>query len=156
MERISEMPTSKLPEGSSLALSRIVLALTQMAIYRRASMDEKTLQLYASRLATERFDDVIAAIETIQEMPREAGETALPEIGAILAMVKVRGISRVNREATADRTVLARWQCPECGVYASGYIRPDDADTRYCRGIPKREHKFGEHCSARMREVYRA
>ena len=40
-------------------------------------MDEKTLQIYSSRLATERFDDVISAIECIQEMPREAGETAL-------------------------------------------------------------------------------
>ena len=119
-------------------------------------MDEKTLNIYSSRLVKERYDDVISAIDCIQEMPREAGETALPEIGAILAMIKVRATSRINREANADCTALARWKCPECGVFASGYIRPDDADTRYCRNVPKREHKAGEHCCTPMREVYRA
>jgi hypothetical protein len=126
-----------------------------MAIYRRATMDQQTLSLYSSKLATECFEDVISAIGKIEVMPREAGETALPEIGTILAMVKVAGVARENRVRNAGRTVLSRWRCPECGVTMAGYITPDDYERRSCHGIPKRKHNTGEICGAAMEQVHR-
>ena len=45
-------------------------------------------------------------------------------------------ISEEQRQASARRTVLARWRCPDCGVTSAGYTEPFDYAPRRCMGIP--------------------
>jgi predicted RNA-binding Zn-ribbon protein involved in translation (DUF1610 family) len=51
-------------------------------------------------------------------------------------MSTAQPISEEQRQASARRTVLARWRCPDCGVSAAGYIEPFDYAPRRCRGVP--------------------
>ena len=135
-------------------LQRIKVALAQMAMMRSAGrLDASTLNLYSRRLTKERLEDVLAALETIQDLPREEGETSFPSIGEILTVVGVQRVARHNREQLAVKTELARWKCPECGIYQSGFIAPTDYEPRVCRGIP-REGK-GSVCGAVMVQVHR-
>jgi hypothetical protein len=65
--------------------------------------------------------------------------------------------SRQQRLARAQSPKqLVRWECPECGIYASAYIDPQDYNPRICQGIP-REATKGERmiCGAVMVEVHR-
>lgn len=95
-------------------------------------MDKETLNYFSSRLAKEPFEDVIAAIEKIQDQPREPGETALPEIGALLALVKAMGVARINRINSAGKNTFVGFTCPSCKLSTSGYVTDDDYRTRYC------------------------
>jgi hypothetical protein len=69
-----------------------------MAMFRSTMVDASTLELFSRRLAKERFEDVVAAIEKIGEMPREEGQAAFPELGLILSMTSVMALARHNRE----------------------------------------------------------
>ncbi len=40
----------------------------------------------------------------------------------------------VEPPAPPVKTYLVRWHCPDCGIYASGYIRSDDDAPRVCKG----------------------
>jgi hypothetical protein len=79
-------------------LSELTMALTQMAMMRATTVDALTLGLYSRRLARERHEDVIAAIEKIADMPRDEGQPAFPEIGLILNMTGMMATARHNRE----------------------------------------------------------
>ena len=135
MEHMEERtPTLQLLDSP---LQRIKIQLTQTCMFRGAKIDASTLSLYSKRLFKEPIEDVIAALEKIQEMPRKEGELGLPEIGIILAAVASQGFTRRARDANASMTQLVRWKCPECGVFSSGFISPADHDLRRCQGIPK-------------------
>lgn len=77
-------------------------------------MDADSLSLYANRLAKEPFEDVEMALEKLSEMKREQYESAIPDIGGLISLVKVMTIARHNRMAQN----LPVWQnqvCPKCG-----------------------------------------
>lgn len=75
----------------------------------------------------------MAALQKIQEQPRETGEASIPEIGVILAVVDAMKVARINRESSAGRHFLARWKCPECSATQADFITEDDHRPRYCR-----------------------
>ena len=113
-----------------------------------------TLSLYSKRLAQENVEDVLAGIETIQDLPREEGDLAFPEVGAILSTARVCRVARINREAAAKVTVLVRWRCPECGITLCDWISPSDDAPRVCKGIPSKGPSDVV-CGAIMDEVHR-
>lgn len=56
------------------------------------------------------------------------------------------------------RTTLARWRCPDCGIFSAGYIEQLDYKPRRCQGIPRnrdtRETRDGRPiCGALMVQV---
>jgi hypothetical protein len=108
------------------------------------------LELFSARLEKENLEDVVPAIEKIQYREREEGENAIPEMGAILAEVASCARLRRDREANGSKTILARWQCPSCGVSSCGYIAAGDRTQRYCKGIPKGPHAAAEICGGSM------
>lgn len=131
-------------ENSKNDAAKIEAALATLAMFRGTSPGARAISSYATRLAQEDFRDVINAIEKFQELPREKGDPAFPEIGLLLEMARVAGIARRNAvkygqtsESGEPRTILARWQCPDCAVTCSGYITADDRQPRRCQGIPK-------------------
>lgn len=81
------------------------------------------LNLYSKRLEKERFDDVIAALETIQDLPRGEGELAFPEIGAILAMVNVCAVSRQNRARRAEMPHVKQADDKAFWEWADGWMK---------------------------------
>jgi DNA-directed RNA polymerase subunit RPC12/RpoP len=118
------------------------------------------LTLYSKRLVKERLEDVVSALEMIQDLPREEGELAFPEVGTILSTVGVCALSRRNRARMAHQTVLVHYRCPDCGVYRSGWIPPDDHAPRRCNGIPRDRRTDNNPdgvrvCGALMDEVHR-
>ena len=80
---------TQLSKLSDSVLPRIQMALAQMALLRGTKLDKMTLSLYSKRLAQENVEDVLAGIETIQDLPREEGDLAFPEVGAILSTARV-------------------------------------------------------------------
>ena len=136
------------------ALPRIQMALAQMALLRGTRIDKEQLSLYSRRLAKENPEDVIAAIETIQDLPREDGDLAFPEVGQILAVTGVQAAARHSRELAAQNKILAMWKCPHCGTVTSGFISPLDREPRVCRGIPKVGEK-DQICGEIMEQHYR-
>ena len=67
----------------------------------------------------------------------------------------VRKGSRVQAAIATTRTTYARWKCPECGIYQSGFIAPEDERPRRCNGIPTQRTDGGRICGALMVEVFR-
>ena len=55
--------------------------------------------LYSKRLVKENIEDVLAAIEQIQDLPRTEGELAFPEVGLILDMASMHRTALLLREA---------------------------------------------------------
>jgi hypothetical protein len=114
--------------------------LTTAGTMRGAKLDKETLSLYSGRLLRESFDDVVVALEKIAEMPREQYETALPDMGTVLDMVRIAGQSRANRaEAAKDP-------------------REENAaaEVKYCRFGARREGaKLGEICGGDMTVIHR-
>lgn len=80
------------------------------------------LELYSAKLAQEPVEDVIAAIERMQELPRQAGEPSLPEIGVFLAMTRTAGCARENRIISRTGEAIVRVRCTNCGREYSVYI----------------------------------
>lgn len=140
-------------------MPQLKMALTRMATFRQAVLDASTLKLYSARLASERFDDVIAALEHLQEQPRQEGETALPEIGAILALVAVMAVRRVNREGAAKDLELIAWECSSCKTVTTGFyprIARKASEVRYCQRASRRPGSSpGEICGGNLQVVHR-
>ena len=103
---------TQISQHSGKPSDQILMALTQMAMSRGAQVDSPTLKLYSKKLANERLDDLLAAIE-LSDMPREPGEVAFFEVGAIRQMAHVMAAARLNRER-AEREYLQQQQCPKC------------------------------------------
>lgn len=146
-------------QSSVTVLDRIKIALTQMAIFRRAEMDKPTLSLFSKRLEQERPEDVFAALHKLEELPRQEGEPALPELGTLLAMVRAEGINRQHRTNAANDLELIGWQCETCRRSVTGFF-PRAAnkatEPRYCQAPPQRQgSRSGEICGGEMRVVHR-
>lgn len=145
--------------NASPKMPQLKMALAQMATFRQAVLDASTLKLYSARLASERFDDVIAALEHLQEQPRQEGETALPEIGAILALVGVMAVRRVNREGAAKDLEFIAWKCSSCKIVTTGFyprLAKKASETRYCqRASQKAGARSGEICGGNLQVVHR-
>ena len=68
---------------------------------------------------------------------------------------------QAEHAASARRTVLVRWRCPECRVSCAGYVEPTDYRPRRCQGIPESGNtgvtsQGKPICGAQLREEYRA
>jgi hypothetical protein len=145
---------SIISESSANALPTLMQALTQLAILRGARMDKTMLAHYAKRLAQENTNDVCRALSAMEEKPRQAGESALPEIGVILAAVETEKRIRLAAASAEAQERFVRWQCPVCKVTASGWLKPGESRERYCYGIPRRPvYERGEICGGTLEVV---
>jgi hypothetical protein len=104
-----------------------------MANLRAAKLTVEILQSYSVRLARENVEDVVAALGIIAERPRKEGETALPDIGTILAEVKAQGRIREAKERKQHSKHLAHLVCPGCKTSCAGWVRLGDNLKFYCR-----------------------
>ena len=104
---------------------------------RGTTPSKETLKLYTDRLVKEPLEDVLRALEKLGEQPKKEFESAVPEIGSILALVNVCTIARQNRAEAAKSQRLVRWRCEECGTTRCGFLSYGDALERRCNGIPK-------------------
>ena len=150
--QLLESPSQK----TKSLLQKIKMQLAQTAMFRGAKPEAAMITLYSERLAAESFEDVIAALTKIQETPREEGELALPEIGAMLKAVAVMKSIRVARERAALNLQFVAWKCPACSVTCSGFLSPGSHELRYCQASPHKSlHASGEICGTSMNVVYR-
>lgn len=142
---------------SPSALQRIQMALGQTCLLRGAKLDKPTLLLYSQRLAKEPTEDVVSALEALGDLPRAEGEMSLPEIGAILKLVEVERLARINRTKVAAERKMVCWGCPACGGRMTGFLAPGESTDRACpspyrpRGVFPRSLPTNETCGAIMR-----
>jgi hypothetical protein len=82
----------------------------------------------------EPVEDVIAACQKLQELPRKEGEAALPELGVFLATTKAETVARQNRRVTDEEAEQVEMACDLCGTWYSTFLRPGvNISRRYCR-----------------------
>ncbi len=157
MDQEVETDERKQSGSSASATKKIRQALTELAIYRQAKVSEDTFRAFCVRLAKESLDDVLGAIHTIQDLPRQSGELSFPEIGVFLTVTSALGVARRNRTSIESRkTTLVRFQCPECLYTCSGFTMPDDHRERRCMGFPRDKKTIDDTiCGALMLEIFR-
>ena len=156
-QRRSESLTSKMRE--------IKRGLTNMAIYRQAAHDSAAIELYAQRLIHFELEDVLNALKTIEDLPRDEGKTAFPEIGIVLDTVRAQVQRRLTRAELSKNKALVIWKCPDCRSSISAFLARGEHDERRCGGnlkpMMKRNTKDafghgleqGQICGARMSMV---
>lgn len=151
------------PSKNSLANSKQSIAnqLTETAIARGGKMDKESLRVYTNLLSVYPAEDVVTALEQLARMKRNDYEPAIPEIGALVEMVKVATVARQNRSALKKSERLVRWQCTENPAHTlSGFPPSSDSLERRCQGIPKdrrTDWRPGEGrpiCGAKMKVVH--
>lgn len=99
---------------NSLAEQRkIAQALTDAAALRGGQIDKEAKRLYLEKLSEEPVQDVLMAIEKLGELKRQEFESAIPDVGSLLALVRVCTVARRNREA-ANREIYQQQICPRC------------------------------------------
>lgn len=119
-------------------MPKIKTALTAAAICRGAKLDAATITLYSTRLAKDALQDVLFALDRLSEMPRGEYESALPDLGALLALVETCRISRQNRAEMEHNKRLFYFNCDHCGHNESGHYAPSDprvCEVRICKSI---------------------
>jgi len=121
---------SKRYENPLVAIKK---ALAEMAICRGAVLEKEHLSLYPARLVLEDLEDVLTSLRKLQEMPREKGEMALPELGAILQLVRYVHEERIRLSRARVPSVLVRWKCQHCYVTISGFVGVGADLKRKCR-----------------------
>ena len=84
-------------------------------------MDREALRLYSTRLAKERLEDVLMALEKLAEMPRGEFESLMPGIGGILAVVAA--MAEARRARSKPQEYYQQQACPVCGSIV-GMMRP--------------------------------
>jgi hypothetical protein len=112
-------------------LNQVKTLLQATATLRGQKMDVDSLSLYANRLVKEPFEDLETALEKLSEMPRQNYESAIPEIGGLLALVKAMTVARHNRMAEN----LPVWQeqvCPKCGERVGGTVPRGEQGRTWC------------------------
>lgn len=142
-----------------MAVEKIREALKAAAMLRGSKPDQPTLTLYSGRLAKEDERDVMAALEMLAETRREQYDPALPEIGELLAMIKVCALARENREKAALSQRLVRWQCVDCKVTCCAFPSSGESLDRRCHGLPRdgstATDKTGKRiCGGRMEVIF--
>jgi len=106
-------------------------------------------------LSKENSTDVVAALQKIAEMPRAEYETAVPEIGTILAMVSIEKTSRENRTTQKTSERLVRWQCPSCKAVQSGFPSTNDQLDRRCyKKFWNEQQRRALECGAQMEVTF--
>ena len=103
MELTKARPSTQLAQPNELSkLSKIVMLLGTLAIRRQAKLTDQDYQVFASDL--EHFDliDLETAMLGIAKKPRGEGETAFPEIQAIV---------EAAQKASRDRRIAAAREC---------------------------------------------
>jgi hypothetical protein len=111
-----------------------------MASLRSAAIDPVTLNLYGNRLSRAivedvHLEDVLAAIEKIADSPREEGQPAIPEVAAVLSLGVVMSVQRIKRQKLTGRGYWVRFECPVCGLRASGLRGMSENRPQPCKGI---------------------
>ena len=81
---------------------------------------------------------MLLALEKLAEMPRQEYESALPDLGSMLALVDVCRIARLNRRSSEKNRRLHYFTCDYCGFSESGFYVPTDPrleEKRFCRSF---------------------
>jgi hypothetical protein len=137
-----------------------------MGIFRQAVIDTAALELYTGRLIHFNVQDVLAALKVIEDLPREEGRTAFPEIGAVLEEVRRQVNLRLAHADAARNKIMTIWQCPDCRVTMTGFLERGASMERRCesRMIPFSQRNkgdafghglpMGQICGAAMRVVH--
>jgi hypothetical protein len=125
------------------------------------------LNLFAERLA-ERWEgrDAVLGIKSLEELQRQEGETAWPEIAVFHRACEAAKLARLRAEENQRARVLVRWKCPDCALTFSGYVDRNDSLERRCKGMGrvKVKDENGKEriairkdliCGARLEVVYR-
>lgn len=140
--------------NSSESLKLIVKALEYAALMRAGKMGKEDLRAYSLKLNREPTEDVILALEKLSEMPRQEYERAIPDLGAMLALVKVCTLARQNRSADTRSERLVRWQCPSCKATQSGFPKSSDDLFRKCYKPIRDPRGERMECGAMMTVVF--
>lgn len=119
--------------SSEAAQRKIAVALNDTAALRGGTITKDATRLYAVRLSREYLPDVLDALGSIGELKRGDYEPAVPELGAIMAMVSAARTARMNREQAKRDLQLVSWRCVTCGHTMCGWV-PTGADLeRICK-----------------------
>jgi hypothetical protein len=106
-------------------------------------------------LAQEPVDDVIAAVEKMQEIPRQAGEPSLPEIGVFLAVTHAATVARENRVVASHGEDLVRRRCANCGRLYSDFAGKGASPGGICRARVMAEGGQEMACNGQLVEIWR-
>lgn len=115
------------------------------------------MTLYSNRLSREVEEDVLTALEKLAEMPRQEYELALPDLGAMVALVEVCRLARQNRSEAEKNKRGYNFICDYCGFQQAGFYTPDDPkvhEKRICRSFytpSKGCLPWGQICGREMR-----
>jgi len=116
--------------------------------------------MYSTRLSKKNLTDVLVVLSHLAESPRSQYEPAIPDLGALLALVDAEAVARNNRTEAVKSQRLVYWSCPECGTVNSGFPMSNSDLDRRCRGIPRdgsiETHRDGSRriCGARMNVIF--
>lgn len=83
------------PSSDRSKLEQVKIQLAKMAIRRQARMGETEYAIYAYKLLSYELDVITEALDIIGLRARGEGESALPDVGSILDIV--RGVVRSRR-----------------------------------------------------------
>lgn len=124
---------------NSLAEQRkIAQALTEAATLRGGQLDKEAKRLYLEKLSEEPVQDVLMALEKLGELKRQEFESAIPDVGSLLALVSGCTVARHSREA-ASREVYQQQICPKCSSVVGMMMPVDSQFHTYC--LPCRAYR---------------
>jgi hypothetical protein len=104
------------PYGGLSKDYEISLELGAMARRRQGTLTEETINLYVEDLKRFNLDDIRAVLRTFGGTMRVRGETAIPEIGALIS--ECERLLRFRHEPDSDGWMIYR--CQRCGVQQVG------------------------------------
>lgn len=113
-------------------------ALKAAAVCRGAKLDQPTLTLYSNRLTREAEEDVLLALEKLAEMPRHEHESALPDLGSLVALVETCRIARQNRAVIEQNRKPFYLICDYCGSSELGFYAPASrllSEKMFCKSM---------------------
>ena len=141
--------------SSAEAKRQVTAAFVNCAVLRGAAPSKDALKLYTERLAQEPIEDVLLALEKLGEMPKKEFESAVPEIGAILALVHTCTLARQNRAEVAKSQRLVRWRCDACKLTVTGFPASNDALDRRCyRKVWDQKQEQSFKCGTQMTVIH--
>lgn len=145
---------------NSSDLRRIAEALTNTAILRGGTFPPEAKRLYVAKLSQKPIGDVLYALEKLGDMARREYENAIPDSGALLALVDACTAARRNRAEMEKRRALVAWTCPDCGSRTSSFLMPGQSTDRRCQSpykkISERQRTYdcslpkGQICGAQL------
>lgn len=115
------------------SLSSVVTLLTALAESRQATVSPQTLKLYAHRLSCFPLCDIRLALSRIADRPRQDGETAFPDRGAIVHAVKQAQLSRKCEDA---KNLAEEREVMEFDEFLAYRIELGDQEAEIARRFP--------------------